>query len=81
MNRRITLRAIWDGVDAARNLARHVKALKADDLPNIFFEIDLGHAWQAGLTVPLLEQGFTPRLVLPYGGERDVVVFQYKGGS
>lgn len=81
MNRRITLRAIWDGVDAARNLARHVKALKADNLPNIFFELDLGHAWQAKMTVPLLDQGFTPRLVLPYGGLGDVVVFQHKGES
>jgi len=81
LNHRITLRAIWDGVDAARNLARHVKTLKADNLPNIFFEIDLGSAWQAGMTVPLLEQGFTPRLVLPYGGVGDVVVFQYKGES
>ncbi len=80
-NRQITLRAIWDGTDAAENLAQHIKALKAENLPNIFFEVDLAHAWQAGLTGVLLDQGFTPRLVLPYGGEADVVVFQHQGGS
>jgi len=74
-NRQITLRAIWDGADVADNLAQHVKVLRADNLPNIFFEIDLAHAWQAGLTPALLEKGFRPRLVLPYGGKADVVVF------
>lgn len=80
-NRQITLRAIWDGADVADNLAQHVKVLRAEDLPNIFFEIDLAHAWQAGLTPALLEKGFRPRLVLPYGGKADVVVFQYQGGE
>jgi hypothetical protein len=80
-NRQITLRAIWDGADAAQNLAQHVTVLKAENLLNIFFEIDLAHAWETGLTGILLDQGFAPRFVLPYGGEADVVVFQYQGGS
>lgn len=80
-NRQVTLRAIWDGADAAENLARHVKALHAENLPNIFFEVDLAHAWQADLAGALLAQGFIPRLILPYGGAADVVVFQYQGGS
>ena len=80
-NRQITLRAIWDGADAAANLAQHVKILSAEDLPNIFFEIDLACAWQAALTPALLNNGFSPRLVLPYGGRADVVVFQHRGGE
>lgn len=80
-NRQITLRAAWDGADAAENLARHIKVLKAENLSNIFFEVDLAHAWQAALTAILLAQGFMPRLVIPYGGKADVVVFQYQGGS
>lgn len=79
-NRQITLRAIWDGADAAENLGQHVTVLTAENLLNIFFEVDLAHAWEAGLTGILLDQGFAPRLVLPYGGEADVVVFQYQGG-
>lgn len=80
-NRRITLRPIWDGADAAANLAQHVKILSAEGLLNIFFEIDLACAWQAALTPVLLNNGFSPRLVLPYGGRADVVVFQHEGGE
>jgi anti-sigma regulatory factor (Ser/Thr protein kinase) len=80
-NRQITLRAIWDGSDAAENLSQHLKVLKAENLPNIFFEVDLGHAWQANLSQILFDSGFRPRLILPYGGECDVVVFQYQGGQ
>ena len=69
------------GADAAANLAQHVKILSAEDLPNIFFEIDLACAWQAALTPALLNNGFSPRLVLPYGGRADVVVFQHRGGE
>jgi anti-sigma regulatory factor (Ser/Thr protein kinase) len=80
-NGQITLRPIWDGMDAAENLARHVKVLKAENLLNIFFEIDLAHAWQANLTQALLENHFQPRLILPYAGDADVVVFQYREGT
>jgi hypothetical protein len=80
-NGQITLRAIWDGMDAADNLAQHVKVLKAENLANIFFEVDLAHAWQANLTQALLDNHFHPRLILPYGGEADVVVFQYQEGK
>jgi hypothetical protein len=80
-NRQITLRAIWDGSDVAENLSQHLKVLKAENLPNIFFEVDLGHAWQANLSQILFESGFRPRLILPYGGESDVVVFQYQGSG
>jgi anti-sigma regulatory factor (Ser/Thr protein kinase) len=79
-NRQVTLRAIWDGADASENLSQHLKVLKAERLPNIFFEVDLGHAWQANLSQILIDSGFRPRLILPYGGEADVVVFQYQGG-
>jgi anti-sigma regulatory factor (Ser/Thr protein kinase) len=80
-NRQITLRAMWDGKDALDNLSRHLKVLKAERLPNIFFEVDLGHAWQANLSQILVDSGFQPQLILPYGGEADVVVFQYRGGQ
>lgn len=77
----ITLKAIWDGMDAAENLAQHVKVFRAENLQNIFFEIDLASAWQAALTSALLENRFQPRLILPYAGEADVVVFQYQKGG
>ncbi len=79
-NRQVTLRPIWDGADASENLSRHIKVLKTENLPNIFFEVDLGHPWQANLSQIIIDSGFRPRLILPYGGEADVVVFQHQGG-
>ena len=76
-----TLRAIWDGKDTADNLSEHVKVLRAEGLPNIFFEIDLSKAWEAALTPALLQNDFRPKILLPYAGEGDVVVFQYGGGK
>ena len=73
----VTLRAIWDGADIAENLARHVIVFKAENMRNIFFEVDLAQAWQVNLIPTLLANKFRPRLLLPYGGEADIVVFQY----
>ncbi len=77
----VTLRAVWEGADSAENLAQHVKVLRTENFQNIFFEIDLAQAWQADLTPALLKNGFQPRLILPYGGQADVVVFQYQGSE
>ena len=79
-NGQVTLRAIWDGADIADNLVQHVKVFKAENLRNIFFTVDLALAWQANLIPALLANKFLPRLILPYGGEADVVVFQYREG-
>ena len=78
--RMVVLRPVWDGVDASENMAKHLQILKNDGILTIFFEIDLGYAWQANLTPALLENGFTPRLILPYSGKADLIVFQYRAG-
>ncbi len=77
----VTLRPMWDGADVEENLSRHLEVLKAEGLVNIFFDLDLGLPWQSQWVPPLLELGFTPRLVLPFGGRADVVVFQHLGES
>jgi anti-sigma regulatory factor (Ser/Thr protein kinase) len=74
------LRPVWDGADASKNLEKHILTLKNEGIRSILFEIDTGHAWQANLTPILLENGFTPRLILPYAGKADVVIFQYREG-
>jgi anti-sigma regulatory factor (Ser/Thr protein kinase) len=76
----VILNAIWDGVDFADNLDRHISTLSGEGIPNIFFEIDLAYAWQANLIPSLLGREFIPRLVLPYAGEGDVVLFQQRKG-
>ena len=65
------------GADADRNLAQHVSLLKHENLANIHFEMDLGQAWQTMFTPALLANSFQPRLLIPYGGAGDRVVFQY----
>lgn len=73
----VTLRPIWAGSDAEENLGNHVKLLQQEKLPNIFFEMDLGQSWQTDFTPALLECGFAPRLILPYAGKGDLVIFQW----
>lgn len=72
----VTLRPIHQGMDAGENLAGHLKLLSRESLLNVFFEMDLAEPWHTEFTPALLKQGFTPRLVLPYAGKSDVVLFQ-----
>ena len=74
----VTLRPLWDGKDAAANLARHLELLRADGFRNLLLGMDLGVAWQAELVPDALSVGFRPRLVIPYGGTADVVIFQHQ---
>ncbi len=73
----VRLRLLWDGADAATILLNHVKALVAEGFANILFHLDLGYPRHAYLTPTLQNLGFVPRLILPYAGKADIVVFQY----
>jgi anti-sigma regulatory factor (Ser/Thr protein kinase) len=75
-NRRVTLRPIWSGTDAERNVRDHVQLFEKEALENVFFIMDVGRSWQAQFAPAALACGFAPRLVLPYGGKGDLVVFQ-----
>jgi hypothetical protein len=75
-NRRVTLRPIWSGTDAERNVKDHVQLFEKEGLENVFFIMDVGRSWQAQFAPAALACGFAPRLVLPYGGKGDLVVFQ-----
>jgi anti-sigma regulatory factor (Ser/Thr protein kinase) len=73
---RVMLRPMWPGADCRENIARHVHLMRQEAIPNVFFLLDLGQAWQADFTPGLLRHGFKPRCLLPYAGEADVVLFQ-----
>jgi hypothetical protein len=75
-----TLRPIWDGLDLVRNLSQHVRILRDEGIRNIFCEIDLARAWQGQMAGHLAEPGFEPRLLLPYGGDSDQILFQHRQG-
>lgn len=75
----VIMRPIWDGVDGADNIAGHLRIFREEGIGNIFFELDLGSAWQARLTPALFENGFRPGLLIPYAGQADLVIFQHGG--
>ena len=74
------LNTVLDGSDAEPNLCRQVAALEAEGFNSILFELDLATARNAMLAPVLIRNGFVPRLVMPYAGQRDVVVFQRNPG-
>ncbi|MFH1490498.1 MAG: hypothetical protein ABII06_16445 [Pseudomonadota bacterium] len=72
----ITLRPVRSGRDIETNLNNHLRLFEKEAYANIFFEMDLGIPWHAHFTPALFGEGFRPRLLLPYAGEGDMVVFQ-----
>jgi anti-sigma regulatory factor (Ser/Thr protein kinase) len=75
----VMLHPVWPGLDMSDNVARHVELLQHEGIPNVFFVMDLSQAWQGAFTAALLANGFGPRLVLPYAGEGDLLLFQLEG--
>ncbi len=76
---KVTLRPLWAGNDMKKNIADHLTLFAAEELENIFFVMDLGRSWQAAFFPALSQNGFTPRLLLPYGGKGDLLVLQNTG--
>jgi anti-sigma regulatory factor (Ser/Thr protein kinase) len=72
----VVLRPVWWGDDAEETLQANVKVLQRERIPNVFFHIDLGKPWQSHFAPATKKSGFVSRLVLPYCGKGDIVVFQ-----
>jgi anti-sigma regulatory factor (Ser/Thr protein kinase) len=77
----VMLRPVWWGLDSEENVAGHVRILRDEGTHGIFFEMDLGKPWHTRFAPALFDAGFEPRLVLPYAGRGDLVVFQLAGGE
>lgn len=73
----VTLRPVWWGDDSEDTVRGYVDILTKEGIPGVFFEMDLGRPWHSHFAPALLHNGFEPRLLLPYGGRGDVVVFQH----
>lgn len=80
-NRQVTLNPILAGGDVELNVGRHVEVLQKEGLTSILFQVDLGKPWQLEFVPALLKNDFEPRVILPYAGRRDLVVFQLKTGD
>ena len=72
----VVLRGLRFGQDAVANLREHLARLAGRNVPTILFELDLGVAWQSAFAPALLEAGFVPRMIVPWAGEADTVIFQ-----
>ncbi len=72
----VTIRPLQFGTDAKENIRSHVQVLAKEPATGVFFFMDLAHPRQTLFTPHLLEQGFTPRAVLPYAGDGDIAIFQ-----
>ena len=69
------------GEDAAANLGDHITALRLEGIADIFFKLDAGVAEQAMLGPALLAAGFAPRLIFPWEGRGDVILFACQEGG
>jgi hypothetical protein len=76
-----TLSSLWVGEDAAASLGEHVRALRKEGIADIYFRLDGGVAEQAMLGPALLAAGFVPRLIFPWGGRGDVILFACQEGG
>ncbi|UZP68116.1 hypothetical protein N1030_03830 [Desulfovibrio mangrovi] len=72
-----TLTPMVTGADVAEAVARHVEVLRREDYRIISFRLDLAYGREAAVGGALMDNGFVPRLLLPYAGKSDVVVFQH----
>jgi hypothetical protein len=64
------------GGDLGDNLDRHLRLFEKQNVDAVYFQLDVGDSVQAGAIGPLERTGFQPRLVIPYGGRGDVVVYE-----
>ncbi len=78
---KVTLQPLWAGNDMEKSIADHLALFANEELNNIFFVVDLGKSWQAASFPGLSKNGFTPRLLLPYGGKGDLLLLQKIGAS
>jgi len=72
----VRLQLLHPGKDAAENLERHLKLFENESIHTVLFVMDLGVKWHADIAPALSLNGFTPKMVIPYGGEGDQVLFQ-----
>jgi len=74
---KVIIRPLWPGEDFHNNILKHLEIFNNEGVLNCFFEIDLGIVWQTYVVDSLMECGFKPRIIIPYGGNSDLVIFQW----
>lgn len=77
-NQFAVLRSLWPGKDSLQVLREHIYYLRAAGLGTVYFYLDAGVPEQALLTPALLDSGFEPQWILPWGGQGDLIVLQHR---
>jgi hypothetical protein len=72
-----TLRPLLPGTDFIANLERHIRFIRKEGFLNLFFELDLGVPWHAEMIPVLTANRFQPKILLPFAGQADLVIFQH----
>ncbi|MFP4285472.1 MAG: hypothetical protein ACLFQG_07980 [Desulfovermiculus sp.] len=68
------------GRDMEASLEKHVHLFAERNVANVFVRLDLGQSAHCELIEPLSRLGFEPRLVIPYGGQGDLLIYQAGAG-
>ena len=69
------------GRDAEAVLAEHLQLLDQEQFSAIYCTVDTGRPFDALLAPHLLKRGFTPRMLVPWGGTGDLIHLYRAGGS
>ena len=69
------------GRDAEAVLEEHLQLLNQEQFSAIYCTIDTGRPFDARLAPHLLKRGFTPRMLVPWGGTGDLIYLHRAGGS
>lgn len=69
------------GRDAAATLAEHLDLLDREQFKAVYCSIDTGRPFDALLAPHLLQNGFSPCLLVPWGGNGDLIHLHRSGGS
>ena len=69
------------GRDAETVLEEHLQLLDQEQFSAIYCTVDTGRPFDALLAPHLLKRGFTPRMLVPWGGTGDLIHLYRAGGS
>ena len=74
------LRPLLVGRDAGMVLEDHLRLLDSERFSAVYCQLDTGRPYDALLAPHLLKQGFSPRILVPWGGSGDLILL-FRAGA
>lgn len=72
----VTMHPFVFGKDFSENIKNHISLFKSEKYKGILFQLDLGYSQHSYWIPALLDNGFLPVLLLPYGGKGDLLIME-----